>query len=1452
MNASRVIRPLTAFLKEDSQLHKAIGLITCASVMAVSLYLFSGGDPSRTLSAQTEPGDGYGSVARQFLQDAREQARQGNAKEARRLAETAASMSSDWGTAEESPEQFLAALDNPRKGQPAELNFSDMWSSKPAKSTATAKAPTATKEQAKAAAPQEDADFMEELDEETTEPATAETAAGGDMVKRREAQRLVREARTAMKAGDFATARSRALQARQLKASWQLWDDRPEHVLADLDAREKTDTFIADAGKPVKQAADKVRQVDQKAVQAAEKLKQARAAMDSGNLEEAAALAGQAEKVNSAWAMFEDSPSLVQRDIRRLQQAGAAAEETFAAMEESVESDADQARVLLREARDAMAQGLVDDARAKAQAAADLNVAWNLTDDRPELVMEELEAGDGSGNSAVAGRQPSKAARNLLVQAREALAAGDHQTAAGLAEEAQAEDAAWDLLDDRPELVLEDAQMMAQNDAGPRGRRGSRVARAAVEEPEFAAISPDGSSASESYRHGIALMRRGDRAGAKAAFQAAWKNAGELSAIERQQLHDFLQDLATPRAVRLASNSSADEEAEMQEPAEMEEGQEPVVTEDLNVLADAAQRSDVQYDRLRTEVMNSVFRAEKMKTSSPDEALQILDNTLATVEAAPLEKESLETLAGYVRRSQTTIREYRDQQAPNLERAERNRNVMEEIRRETETKIRIEQEFAELVDQYNQLMKERRYAEAQLIARKAKDLNPDLPEATIMLEKAKLQKQIAFNEDIKDRKADSFLEQLNDVEEAIIAPGRDYAMPDARSWEELKKRRERFGRVDSRDRSESELQIENSLGQKVSLHFHDMPLTDVIRQIAVDHGINITMKTRAIETEGLSVTQPVSIDVDGITLRSALNLLLEQAGGLVYSIENETLMITNRLEQETKFVNVAYNVADLVIPVGNGNAASMSQLGGLAPQASNAQPNGNGLYQVNDDLAVSISGNGRTGSGGSTGSKVNSAADFSGLINLITTTVEPGSWDVDGGQGTIGQEENTLSLVIRQTTSVHEQIVDLLTQLRKLQDLQVTVEVRFISVSDRFFERIGVDFDWNVNDSLGDPAGVPAFGSRQLQFPGGGGQGGGGGGNNQGGDLRGNQQGQGGGGQQGQQNQQGGQALFDPINRVNSPRDDFNGSVVGMSGPNQFTQDYDIQFRQGSFEIGVPDFGGFQPNAGIQVGMAILSDIEAFFFIQAAQGDSRSNILFAPKVTMYNGQTASISDFTQRYLVVGQVPNIAPGAVGFSPLVQPFPDGIFLFVNGVVSADRRYVRLSMSPQFMNIIDVQTFTNVNAGGAGIGGGGGFGGGGGGFGGGGGAGGGFGGLGGIGGGFGGGGAGGGGFGGGGGGGGQQGQQGGGQSGTVQLPVIATISVSTVVSVPDGGTVLLGGIKRLREGRKMAGVPILNKIPYISRLFKNSGVGRETESIMLMVTPRIIIQEEEEELIIGTAAE
>jgi general secretion pathway protein D len=71
---------------------------------------------------------------------------------------------------------------------------------------------------------------------------------------------------------------------------------------------------------------------------------------------------------------------------------------------------------------------------------------------------------------------------------------------------------------------------------------------------------------------------------------------------------------------------------------------------------------------------------------------------------------------------------------------------------------------------------------------------------------------------------------------------------------------------------------------------------------------------------------------------------------------------------------------------------------------------------------------------------------------------------------------------------------------------------------------------------------------------------------------------------------------------------------------------------------------------------------------------------------------------------------------------------------------------------------------------------------------------------------------------------------------------------VTVPDGGTVVMGGLKRMSEGRLEYGPPVLSKIPYINRLFRNVGYGRSGTSILIMVTPRIIIQEEEEERATG----
>jgi len=90
------------------------------------------------------------------------------------------------------------------------------------------------------------------------------------------------------------------------------------------------------------------------------------------------------------------------------------------------------------------------------------------------------------------------------------------------------------------------------------------------------------------------------------------------------------------------------------------------------------------------------------------------------------------------------------------------------------------------------------------------------------------------------------------------------------------------------------------------------------------------------------------------------------------------------------------------------------------------------------------------------------------------------------------------------------------------------------------------------------------------------------------------------------------------------------------------------------------------------------------------------------------------------------------------------------------------------------------------------------------------------------------------------------------TVQLPTFNMTTVRTTVTVPDGGTGLLGGISRASEGSVSRGVPMLGKVPGASRMFKNHGIGRDVGLSQMTVTPRIIILEEEELRQTGVSAQ
>jgi hypothetical protein len=86
------------------------------------------------------------------------------------------------------------------------------------------------------------------------------------------------------------------------------------------------------------------------------------------------------------------------------------------------------------------------------------------------------------------------------------------------------------------------------------------------------------------------------------------------------------------------------------------------------------------------------------------------------------------------------------------------------------------------------------------------------------------------------------------------------------------------------------------------------------------------------------------------------------------------------------------------------------------------------------------------------------------------------------------------------------------------------------------------------------------------------------------------------------------------------------------------------------------------------------------------------------------------SEAMRRRQLLGAL-GLGGGAVGFQPIIQVLPEGTMMGITGVVSADRRYVRISVAPVFSTIGDVQTFTFAGSaqetGGGGGGGGGGLG-------------------------------------------------------------------------------------------------------------------------------------------------
>ena len=86
-------------------------------------------------------------------------------------------------------------------------------------------------------------------------------------------------------------------------------------------------------------------------------------------------------------------------------------------------------------------------------------------------------------------------------------------------------------------------------------------------------------------------------------------------------------------------------------------------------------------------------------------------------------------------------------------------------------------------------------------------------------------------------------------------------------------------------------------------------------------------------------------------------------------------------------------------------------------------------------------------------------------------------------------------------------------------------------------------------------------------------------------------------------------------------------------------------------------------------------------------------------------------------------------------------------------------------------------------------------------------------------------------------------------VELPVLSVTKIKTTVTIPDGGTVLVGGLKREFRNKEQIGVPILMDIPIVNLLFGRKGESILRSNLFVLINAKVTVVQEEEERLFNT---
>ena len=736
------------------------------------------------------------------------------------------------------------------------------------------------------------------------------------------------------------------------------------------------------------------------------------------------------------------------------------------------------------------------------------------------------------------------------------------------------------------------------------------------------------------------------------------------------------------------------------------------------------------------------------------------------------------------------------------------------------------QQINEILLRVRQLQREFNYTQALEALETALQLDPNNPAALALRDAIKTANAYRQYSEIQVRRSEAYGQFEIDNLAATVPPKATMPRPKGRSltgvleypdnWMQLSELRKRNQASGFQETAQNQ-QTMNQLSGPVSVNFNNNDVASVFNYMKQTTGADFYPDWKALEASGINPEDTVTLELNNIPGDVALKRVLEQMGDDLshpdFSIEDGIIVVSSAEALRKKTFLVVYDIRDLLFEVPYFNNAPDFNLGAALSQGSGGGSGGSGGGGGGSGGGGGGFGGGGGGGGGMGGGGGGGSGGGGGLIGdpeedperktreelilqiktIIQEEVDPEGW-VDAGGDTGKLQELNGNLIITNTSRNHREIESLLSQLRAIRALQISYETRLLSVTTEWFEQVGIDLDlyFNTNDDMWNQARAadPNFNLSDFFFQ-------------NAGPTNGN--------------------LKDPVifgtldgtpeisntpasgSAFGVPTADGTGIeyVYGPVGapvrrqegwaPVGFTQNsLALDERLAGAAVGAVGQAALLTPAGFTQ-LSYMDDIQVDLLIKATQADQRNVMLSAPRLSQFNGQRSWITIAKQVSFISGLTPVTGDSSGAFQPEVGVVQVGFVLDLEGVISADRRYVTMNVN---FSVSDDLKFRDIPVQGAAGG----------------------------------------------------GDIGGGRAstftGVIQLPEINVTSVATTASVPDKGTMLLGGQRRFKEFEVESGIPVLSKIPIVNRFFTNRIDSEEELSTVILIRPEIVIQQENED--------